>query len=192
MLRFNHAPTKGFEDDVGSKTTIRILNSQVVSKPKFKFLSSELYRNVTILAWDPSNYSSPIHSWLKKPDYDLFTNYMLFKKQFPKSRLYLLNPQSLWDLWDYLQSNSPGRLRRNPPSSGFLGKYTHLIKHTGNFKLFSNKSLLCIIGHAKIILLSNLNVFLEDFDTLTLGSAVFAIFATQLIICQFQMHIFEF
>lgn len=29
VLRFNHAPTKGHENDVGSKTTIRVVNSQV-------------------------------------------------------------------------------------------------------------------------------------------------------------------
>lgn len=29
VMRFNHAPTKGYEDDVGSKTTIRVVNSQV-------------------------------------------------------------------------------------------------------------------------------------------------------------------
>lgn len=121
VLRFNHAPTKGYEEDVGNKTTIRILNSQVVTKPKFQFLDSEMYRNVTILAWDPSNYSASIYNWLKKPDYDLFANYVAFKKKFPKSKVYLLNPRSLWELWDFLQSNSPGRMRRNPPSSGFLG-----------------------------------------------------------------------
>lgn len=29
VMRFNHAPTAGYETDVGSKTTIRIVNSQV-------------------------------------------------------------------------------------------------------------------------------------------------------------------
>ena len=29
VLRFNAAPTKGFERDVGNKTTIRVINSQV-------------------------------------------------------------------------------------------------------------------------------------------------------------------
>lgn len=29
VLRFNAAPTEGYENDVGSKTTIRIINSQV-------------------------------------------------------------------------------------------------------------------------------------------------------------------
>lgn len=29
VMRFNHAPTKNFEFDVGNKTTIRVVNSQV-------------------------------------------------------------------------------------------------------------------------------------------------------------------
>lgn len=33
VLRFNAAPTKGFERDVGTKTTIRIINSQVQTPP---------------------------------------------------------------------------------------------------------------------------------------------------------------
>ena len=28
-MRFNHAPTRGYEVDVGSKTSIRVVNSQV-------------------------------------------------------------------------------------------------------------------------------------------------------------------
>lgn len=61
MLRFNNAPTKGYEKDVGSKTTIRILNSQVVTKPQFQFLSSPLYKRLKLLMWDPSNYTSSVN-----------------------------------------------------------------------------------------------------------------------------------
>lgn len=121
VLRFNHAPTKGFERDVGSKTTVRVLNSQVVAKRKFNFLGSDLYRNVTLVAWDPSNYTSTLDEWFRNPDHDFFDNYVQYRKT-NRSKFFLLNPQSMWKVWDFLQSNSPNRLRRNPPSSGFLGK----------------------------------------------------------------------
>jgi beta-galactoside alpha-2,6-sialyltransferase (sialyltransferase 1) len=60
VVRFNHAPTVGFESDVGSKTTIRIVNSQVISKPEFDFLNNPIYDNITLLAWDPCNYTSSL------------------------------------------------------------------------------------------------------------------------------------
>ncbi|KAH0807394.1 hypothetical protein GEV33_015397 [Tenebrio molitor] len=121
VLRFNHAPTKGFEEDVGRKTTIRVLNSQVVTRKEFKFLESDMYKNVTVVAWDPSNYKSTLDDWLEKPEFNLFPTYVEYKKRNDKARFFLINPQSLWDLWDFLQDNSPSRLRRNPLSSGFLG-----------------------------------------------------------------------
>ena len=43
VLRFNNAPTEGHEVDVGKKTSIRIVNSQVVAKPQFKFLEDKFY-----------------------------------------------------------------------------------------------------------------------------------------------------
>jgi hypothetical protein len=126
VLRFNHAPTKGFEEDVGRKTTIRVLNSQVVTRKEFKFLESDMYKNVTVVAWDPSNYKSTLDDWLEKPEFNLFPTYVEYKKRNDKARFFLINPQSLWDLWDFLQDNSPSRLRRNPLSSGFLGLYCYL------------------------------------------------------------------
>ncbi|KAJ3654917.1 hypothetical protein Zmor_014069 [Zophobas morio] len=121
VLRFNHAPTKGFEEDVGRKTTVRLLNSQVVTRKEFNFLESDIYKNVTIVAWDPSNYKASLDEWLEKPEFNLFPAYVEYKKKNDKARFFLINPQSLWELWDFLQNNSPNRLRRNPLSSGFLG-----------------------------------------------------------------------
>ncbi|XP_063224604.1 uncharacterized protein LOC134532161 isoform X1 [Bacillus rossius redtenbacheri] len=63
VVRFNHAPTAGHERDVGRKTSLRVLNSQVVSRPQFDFLRSPLYRGVRLLAWDPANYTSTLDQY---------------------------------------------------------------------------------------------------------------------------------
>ena len=47
--RFNNAPTDKHEEAVGRKTDIRIVNSQVVAKPQFKFLEDEFYSKVNII-----------------------------------------------------------------------------------------------------------------------------------------------
>lgn len=60
VVRFNNAPTAGFESDVGNKTSLRILNSQILSKPQFDFANSSLYHNVSLLVWDPSKYNATL------------------------------------------------------------------------------------------------------------------------------------
>ncbi|KAL1140594.1 hypothetical protein AAG570_000524 [Ranatra chinensis] len=135
VLRFNHAPTQGFEKDVGSKTTIRILNSQVVSKKEFKFLKSKLYSNIKLLAWDPCNYTSTLDKWRDKPDFDIFTPYIKHRMAKPNTNFHILDPRVLWTLWDFLQSHTPVRIRRNPPSSGFLG-LSLLLPHCRKVHMF--------------------------------------------------------
>ncbi|GLG93815.1 Beta-galactoside alpha-2,6-sialyltransferase 2, partial [Gryllus bimaculatus] len=98
VLRFNHAPTINYEHDVGTKTTIRIVNSQVVSKPEFDFLNSPLYEDVALLVWDPSNYSATLEEWYANPDFDLFTPYFVHRELHPERNFHVLEPRSLWAL----------------------------------------------------------------------------------------------
>ena len=76
VLRFNNAPTSGFDKDVGTMTSLRIVNSQVVTKAKFRFPYSSMYDDAVnnslaipnsdalwagskrYLIWDPCNYGS--------------------------------------------------------------------------------------------------------------------------------------
>ncbi|KAG5670718.1 hypothetical protein PVAND_000962 [Polypedilum vanderplanki] len=121
VMRFNHAPTLGFENDVGNKTTIRIVNSQVVSKPEFNFLESSLFKNISLLGWDPADINATLEDWLKKPDFDLFTNYEKFMLQNPSADFHIADPRSLWDLHSILQEYAKVPIIKNIPSSGFLG-----------------------------------------------------------------------
>ncbi|XP_037952916.1 beta-galactoside alpha-2,6-sialyltransferase 1 [Teleopsis dalmanni] len=122
VMRFNNAPTRGYEVDVGSKTTIRVVNSQVVTKLEFDFPHAPIFKNVTIAAWDPGKYNGSLSDWLTTSDYDIFTNYEIYRRQHPKSRAFLVDPHSVWRLWQSLQTFVGQRpIRRNPPSSGFIG-----------------------------------------------------------------------
>ncbi|XP_016151019.1 beta-galactoside alpha-2,6-sialyltransferase 2-like isoform X2 [Sinocyclocheilus grahami] len=121
VLRFNSAPTKGYERDVGNKTTLRIINSQILANPKHQFNTSSLYKNVTLVAWDPAPYILNLHKWYSNPDYNLFTPYMEHRRHFPMQPFYILHPKYIWQLWDVIQANNLENIQPNPPSSGFIG-----------------------------------------------------------------------
>jgi len=128
VIRFNAAPTEGFETDVGAKTSLRIINSQVVSDPSFKFLDEshlspvQLFSKSPVLVWDPSGYNSSLDEWYGGgADFPFFQTYFSKRLMRPEDDVHLLDPQSLWSIWNWLQSQSKWPLLPNPPSSGFLG-----------------------------------------------------------------------
>ncbi|XP_063162806.1 beta-galactoside alpha-2,6-sialyltransferase 1 [Candoia aspera] len=121
ILRFNGAPTKGFQVDVGEKTTLRLVNSQLITVEEKKFVSDVQYNFGTIIVWDPAPYHANIDEWFQKPDYNFFESYKHYRKRHPKQPFYILNPYMQWQLWDILQENSPEDIQPNPPSSGMLG-----------------------------------------------------------------------
>ncbi|XP_035030546.1 beta-galactoside alpha-2,6-sialyltransferase 2 [Hippoglossus stenolepis] len=121
VLRFNAAPTDGYERDVGNKTTIRIINSQILANPKHRFNTSSIYKNVTLVAWDPAPYTVNLHKWYTSPDYNLFGPYVEHRKLHPGQAFYILHPGYVWQLWDVIQGNTQENIQPNPPSSGFIG-----------------------------------------------------------------------
>ncbi|XP_008273817.1 beta-galactoside alpha-2,6-sialyltransferase 2 [Stegastes partitus] len=121
VLRFNAAPTEGYERDVGNKTTIRIINSQILANPKHRFNTSSIYKNVTLVAWDPAPYTINLNKWYTSPDYNLFGPYVEHRKLHPDQPFYILHPSYVWRLWDVIQGNTQENIQPNPPSSGFIG-----------------------------------------------------------------------
>ncbi|XP_048361332.1 beta-galactoside alpha-2,6-sialyltransferase 1 [Sphaerodactylus townsendi] len=121
VLRFNGAPTKGFQADVGGKTTVRLINSQLLTVDEQRVITDPQYNTGILIVWDPAPYHADIHEWYRKPDYSFFNSYKKYRDTHPEQPFYILNPYLQWQLWDILQENSPEDIQPNPPSSGMLG-----------------------------------------------------------------------
>ncbi|KAM4693580.1 beta-galactoside alpha-2,6-sialyltransferase 1-like [Discoglossus pictus] len=121
VLRFNAAPTTGYETDVGSKVTFRLINSQLVTLPDLKFLEDHLYNSGILIMWDPSPYDADVRKWYKSPEFNFFYRYREYRQRNPGQPFYILNPHALWQIWDILQEISLEEIQPNPPSSGLLG-----------------------------------------------------------------------
>ncbi|XP_075056349.1 beta-galactoside alpha-2,6-sialyltransferase 2 isoform X2 [Mixophyes fleayi] len=100
---------------------MRIINSQILTNPNHHFTDSSLYKDVTLVAWDPSPYYADLHMWYHKPDYNLFPPYEEHRKKNPEQPFYILHPKFTWELWKIIQENSDEKIQPNPPSSGFIG-----------------------------------------------------------------------
>ncbi|XP_065575446.1 beta-galactoside alpha-2,6-sialyltransferase 2-like isoform X2 [Artemia franciscana] len=135
VVRFNNAPTESYEQDVGTKTSLRIVNSQVVAHPVYEFLVSSMFENVSLLVWDPSNYTAALETWYNNPDIDFFNDFFEKRRTCPYQDMHLLHPRTLWRLWDFIQGHSPVNIHPNPPSSGFLGLLL-MLEHCNIVKMY--------------------------------------------------------
>lgn len=62
-----------------------------------------------------------ISQWYEKPDFNFFELWAKQKLLNHKKDSFILDPRSIWRVWDFIQSLTSLRIRKNPPSSGFLG-----------------------------------------------------------------------
>ncbi|XP_048883685.1 beta-galactoside alpha-2,6-sialyltransferase 1-like [Brienomyrus brachyistius] len=121
VLRFNAAPTQRYSADVGNKTTMRLVNSQILTSSDIGFLTDPLYRTGILIVWDPPPYSKNLYAWYKNPDFNFFRTYQEYRTLHPEQPFYILSPSFQWNLWDIIQENSPVPIQPHPPSSGMLG-----------------------------------------------------------------------
>ncbi|CAG0914885.1 unnamed protein product [Notodromas monacha] len=122
VLRFNHAPTIGFEQDVGSRTDVRIVNDLVLLDrkyyvvPNFNFMNDALYRDLTaLIGWVPREedlWNGPI-----------IEHYFERRRLLPHESFYMFETQGLWDIWEFLQKLVPMPIVQYTPSSGALGMF---------------------------------------------------------------------
>lgn len=141
VFRFNDAPTTGFEDDVGSKTTFRFVNSKVVAWDQFNFVTNPIYRQPgqTLLTWDAANNGlaadaiadwtpAKYHHWLAQPERPkFFINFKAFLSSSSSSSQapagFLSDPAWIWRIWEFVRlfAGEGEETSLYPPTSGVLG-----------------------------------------------------------------------
>ncbi|XP_070561465.1 beta-galactoside alpha-2,6-sialyltransferase 2-like [Ptychodera flava] len=122
VLRFNMAPTKGFEKDVGTKTTIRVINNQVLGEKNADKLA-EIIGNETLFLWKDGVYNGNLYRWYReRATQNFFADFLKWVHQRgQRLQPYVIHPSSLWNAWDLIQEHSKEAIRKEVPTSGFVG-----------------------------------------------------------------------
>lgn len=116
VLRFNGAPVDNDTiPDTGTRTTIRILNSQFFTSDSFDITDTR-YDGQILILWD--NFTSG-----NEPDASqLYRMYVNHRDNYPDVRMYILNPIAVRQAVRILVKSSTNRLPSQiEPSSGFIG-----------------------------------------------------------------------
>ncbi|XP_070560247.1 beta-galactoside alpha-2,6-sialyltransferase 2-like [Ptychodera flava] len=126
VLRFNYAPTKGYERDVGGKTTLRVVNNKVFRQKNLRQILEKLDEDVPFVSWREGPYNANMHKWYTDGK-SVFCNYAKWHYMHPSQPVHILRLETIWRLWDVVQEFSDEELSEFPLTSGFLG--IHLMLH---------------------------------------------------------------
>ncbi|XP_002742097.1 beta-galactoside alpha-2,6-sialyltransferase 2-like [Saccoglossus kowalevskii] len=119
VMRFNNAPTVGFERDVGNKTTMRVINLDIMLLPDF--YSNYIFNNVSLVAWYQAPYTFTPDKWYEHNGAAFYEKYIERRISRPEEKMYVINPAWHWNIWDILQEYSEENINKHVPSSGFTG-----------------------------------------------------------------------
>ncbi|XP_070561317.1 beta-galactoside alpha-2,6-sialyltransferase 2-like [Ptychodera flava] len=126
VLRFNYAPTKGYESDVGGKTTLRVVNNKVFRQKNLRKILEKLDEDIPLVSWREGPYNANMHKWYTDGK-SVFCNYAKWHYMHPSQPVHILRLETIWRLWDVVQEFSDEELSEFPLTSGFLG--IHLMLH---------------------------------------------------------------
>ncbi|XP_070561471.1 beta-galactoside alpha-2,6-sialyltransferase 2-like [Ptychodera flava] len=122
VLRFNMAPTEGHEKDVGTKTTVRLVNSQVLEKNVEEFEQMAANVNQMFFLWRTGPYNGNLYQWYSdKSTQKFFIDYIQWCYRHPRLKPRMINPISLWKAWDVIQEHADKDITKTVPTSGFTG-----------------------------------------------------------------------